>query len=154
MVEKEEKQTRRGFLLNLGFVTVFLISMAIFFKNMWLYLFPMRKEKTYHKYLVCKEGEIPFGKAKEINLGTIPVFVVNLEGGYRVFSGACTHLGCIVRWQDKEEQFYCPCHKGYFDKTGKVVSGPPPRPLDEYALEKDGNLVFMFIQDKTRGPWA
>ena len=139
MEEKKQNQSRRSFFFNLGIGSFFFVSMGFFLRNMWFYLLPVRKEKTYHKYLVCKEGEIPVGKAKEITLGSSPVFVVHLENEYRVFSGVCTHLGCIVRWEDKEGRFYCPCHKGYFNKTGEVVAGPPPRSLDEFEVEIQGN---------------
>lgn len=63
---------------------------------------------------------------------------------YHALSNICTHLGCRVRWIAKQEQFFSPCHNGVFDKYGYVVSGPPPRPLDEYVTKiEDGNL---FIQ--------
>jgi Rieske Fe-S protein len=48
----------------------------------------------------------------------------------RVLSATCTHLGCQVRWDGKGARFRCPCHGGVYDATGKVLEGPPPRPLD------------------------
>jgi cytochrome b6-f complex iron-sulfur subunit len=45
------------------------------------------------------------------------------------FSAVCTHLGCIVKWDEKKQQIFCPCHAGVFDVKGNVVSGPPPKPL-------------------------
>ncbi len=36
-------------------------------------------------------------------------------------SAACTHMGCIVQWQEKERQFHCPCHNGVFSEYGKPV---------------------------------
>jgi Rieske Fe-S protein len=83
-----------------------------------------------------------------------PVFVVHLEDEFKVFSGICTHLGCIVKWEENKNRFYCPCHKGIFDKTGKVTGGPPPRPLDEFTVEMDDNLVFVKVEDKDRSPWS
>ena len=154
MEQGEKNQTRRSFLFTLGFIGTMLISAGIFFRNVFAFLFPPRKEKTFHKYLVSKEGELQPGEAKEITLGRKPVFIVRLADGYKVFSGVCTHLGCIVRWEAEKERFYCPCHKGIFDKTGQVTSGPPPRPLDEYQVVVERNLVFIYVEDKTRGPWA
>jgi menaquinol-cytochrome c reductase iron-sulfur subunit len=49
-----------------------------------------------------------------------------------VLSNICTHLGCPVRWSDKTRDYLCPCHGGVFDVEGKVVAGPPPRPLARY----------------------
>ncbi|MBD3223556.1 MAG: Rieske 2Fe-2S domain-containing protein, partial [Caldithrix sp.] len=113
------------------------------------FLLPKKKTKTYHKYLVAKEGEIPKGAAKEISLSGKPVFIVNLDSGYKVFSGVCTHLGCIVRWEEQNQRFYCPCHQGIFSKIGEVTGGPPPRPLDEFTVEMDKQLVFIKVEDKT-----
>lgn len=63
--------------------------------------------------------------------------------GYRALSATCTHLGCGVSWDDAKNQFVCPCHKGVFDRSGKVVSGPPPRGLDQFVArlnDKTGDI--------------
>jgi Rieske Fe-S protein len=39
-----------------------------------------------------------------------------------------------VIWDDQRRQIACPCHAGFFDVTGRVVSGPPPRPLPEHGV--------------------
>jgi quinol---cytochrome c reductase iron-sulfur subunit, bacillus type len=49
---------------------------------------------------------------------------------FAVFNGRCTHLGCAYSWQNGQHQFACPCHAGVFAIEGKVLAGPPPRPLD------------------------
>ena len=36
------------------------------------------------------------------------------------FSAACTHMGCIVKWQDADRKFHCPCHGGLFTEYGDV----------------------------------
>jgi Rieske Fe-S protein len=59
------------------------------------------------------------------------------------FSTRCTHLGCQVRWQPTEQTFLCPCHMGVFDKTGKVISGPPPAPLAQYEVVVENDNVFL-----------
>ena len=58
-----------------------------------------------------------------------------------VFNSRCTHLGCMVNWDEKKNLFICPCHMGTFYPDGRVKSGPPPRPLDRYLTKvKDGDL--------------
>ena len=39
------------------------------------------------------------------------------------FSAACTHMGCLVKWEGSERQFYCPCHGASFDESGAQVYG-------------------------------
>ncbi len=154
MTNKPENPKRRAFLKNFAIIGTLLVAIGMFFRNLWEYIYPPREKKKYHKYLVAKIDSVPVGKAKEIKLGKTPVFVVHLPDGYRVFSGICTHLGCIVRWEEEKQRFFCPCHKGIYDKTGKVIGGPPPRPLDQYKVEVDKNLVYIYVESKTRGPWA
>lgn len=154
MAELEEKQSRREFLKNLPIIGAFTVAVLSFLWSLLLYLFPPIRKKRYHKYLVAKFEEIPVGEAKEITLGGKPVFVVHLEDGYRVFSGICTHLGCIVRWEPEKDRFFCPCHKGVYAKDGTVVSGPPPRPLDQFRVETQDDMVFIYIEEKLRSPWA
>ena len=75
----------------------------------------------------------------------VGVYVLTEDGrNYHVMSNICTHLGCRVRWIAEREQFFSPCHNGIFDRHGFVVSGPPPRPLDEFETKiEDGNLYIQ-----------
>jgi menaquinol-cytochrome c reductase iron-sulfur subunit len=63
----------------------------------------------------------------------------------RAFSATCTHLGCQVRWEAEAKRFLCPCHGGVYDATGRVIEGPPPRPLDtlEARIDAGGGDVLV-----------
>ena len=76
MAQTETKQSRREFLVGLGIVGAVVVAIGTFAVNVFAFLFPGKQDKTFHKYLVAKEGEIPVGKAKEITLSNKPVFVV------------------------------------------------------------------------------
>jgi menaquinol-cytochrome c reductase iron-sulfur subunit len=67
------------------------------------------------------------------------------EGEVRVFSDICTHLGCRVTWHPDQEHYISPCHDGHFDVLGNVVSGPPPRPLDEFVTEMENGNLFVIL---------
>ncbi|OGO75936.1 MAG: hypothetical protein A3K41_08545 [Chloroflexi bacterium RIFOXYD12_FULL_57_15] len=75
----------------------------------------------------------------------VGVYVLTEDGrNYHAMSNICTHLGCRIRWIAEREKFFSPCHNGVFDKHGYVVSGPPPRPLDEFETKiEDG---YLYIQ--------
>lgn len=154
MVKIKNKIDRREFFKKTGFFGLIIVGIASFLKNIFLYLSPEKKEKTYHKYLVGKKDQIEPGKAKEISIQGKPVFVVNQGDKFKVFSGVCTHLGCIIKWEENNNRFFCPCHAGVFDKMGDVVEGPPPTPLIEYQVIMEGNLVYIEVEDKKKGPWA
>jgi menaquinol-cytochrome c reductase iron-sulfur subunit len=73
---------------------------------------------------------------------TVAVWVVRQPNGdLVVFNGHCTHLGCAYHWQADRNQFVCPCHAGVFDKTGRVMAGPPPRDLDPLPTRVEGGIV-------------
>jgi Rieske Fe-S protein len=55
----------------------------------------------------------------------------------RAMSATCTHLGCQVQWDGEGKAFKCPCHGGVFAADGKVMAGPPPRPLDRIEARID-----------------
>jgi menaquinol-cytochrome c reductase iron-sulfur subunit len=58
-------------------------------------------------------------------------------------SAGCTHLGCIVTWDEDQQIFKCPCHDGRYDADGIVISGPPPAPLKRHkAKVEDGKILL------------
>jgi menaquinol-cytochrome c reductase iron-sulfur subunit len=60
---------------------------------------------------------------------------------YIAVSSRCAHLGCPVRFVNAAGSFICPCHGGVYDFEGKVIGGPPVRPLDRFQTRvTDGML--------------
>lgn len=77
-----------------------------------------------------------------------PMIVMRLEGdAFRVLSAKCTHLGCVVRWDNDEQQLRCPCHGSRFSDSGKVTKGPAKAPLKEYATQMFGTKLQIAIGD-------
>jgi quinol---cytochrome c reductase iron-sulfur subunit, bacillus type len=67
---------------------------------------------------------------------------------FKAYNGHCTHLGCSFGFDKDRGHFYCPCHHGEFDvKTGNVLAGPPPRPLDELRVEIRDDAVWVDYKD-------
>ncbi|MBF6594150.1 MAG: Rieske 2Fe-2S domain-containing protein [Thermaceae bacterium] len=65
--------------------------------------------------------------------------------GIVAYSGVCKHLGCIVsNWDPNLEQFVCPCHQGHYDpaNSGKVMSGPPPKPIPQLPIKIENNQII------------
>jgi cytochrome b6-f complex iron-sulfur subunit len=64
-------------------------------------------------------------------------------GQFVALSAVCTHLGCVVQWQEAEELFLCPCHGGRFSGDGTVISGPPPKPLESLPVALEGDQILV-----------
>lgn len=76
----------------------------------------------------------------------VSIYVLTEDGrNYIALSNICTHLGCRVRWITDQGQYFCPCHNAAFDKTGLVVSGPPPSPLDRYETKVEDDQLYILL---------
>jgi len=75
------------------------------------------------------------------------------DGSVIAFSPRCTHLGCAYHWDTGKAEFVCPCHGSWFSKTGKVLAGPAPRPLDRYEARLENNRLWLgsVIESKRSG---
>lgn len=68
------------------------------------------------------------------------------DADFIALSSTCPHLGCQVHWEGHNERFFCPCHNGAFDPSGKGISGPPGdagMALPRYPLRVDRGLLYI-----------
>jgi cytochrome b6-f complex iron-sulfur subunit len=71
------------------------------------------------------------------------------QGYFYALSSVCTHLGCILEWKESgitghpEGVIACPCHGSVFNKTGDVIRGPAPRPLDRFKMYLEDEKVIV-----------
>ncbi|MGA5557989.1 FAD-dependent oxidoreductase [Streptomyces lavendulocolor] len=81
--------------------------------------------------------DIPRGGGAVVRVGGRRVAVHRDDAGsLHGVSARCTHLGCIVHFNDEECAWECPCHGSRFDVDGKVVQGPAVRPLEQMDVEE------------------
>jgi cytochrome b6-f complex iron-sulfur subunit len=111
------------------------------------YLWPPRRASAggSGRVQVGTSTDFPVGQGKVVPVNDKPVIIVNTaQGGLKAFSGICTHLGCIVEWDQGRQFILCPCHDGRFNAvSGGVISGPPPAPLPELALTMEGDAIYV-----------
>ena len=73
----------------------------------------------------------------------VAMYVLNQGSeNFTLFHIHCTHVGCPVRWISEAGRFFSPCHGGVFDKDGRVLAGPPPRPLDRYEFKIENGILY------------
>lgn len=80
------------------------------------------------------------------------ILVRSRDGSYHAFGQKCTHLTCPVYYAKANDRLECPCHEGGFDaRTGAVLYGPPPRPLDKVLIEVRGSEVWAIGREPGGG---
>lgn len=81
---------------------------------------------------VRSADQIPPGHGAVVRRGIHKLAVyVDARGQVHERNARCTHLGCVVGWNDAEKSWDCPCHGSRFDAFGRVLVGPAVRDLEE-----------------------
>jgi cytochrome b6-f complex iron-sulfur subunit len=109
------------------------------------YLWPPKKASAAGggRVAVATPEDLPVGKGEVYSVNNKPVLVIHTPDGYKALSATCTHLGCIVFWNEQRQVIACPCHEAYFNTTGTVISGPPPSPLEPYRVQVEGDQIYV-----------
>lgn len=87
---------------------------------------------------ITDPDEVLAGKGALVQLGPKKVAVYKDEDGkIHSRSPVCTHMQCIVDWNDAEKTWDCPCHGSRFDPFGHVIQGPAKKGLAEVEPEDE-----------------
>jgi Rieske Fe-S protein len=130
-----------GWLLGGGL----LASMASFLYPVMRFMSPPPiPEATVNEVTAGRVQDLKPNSGKIVRFGSRPVLLIRVnETDWRAFSAVCTHLNCTVQYQEQKHLIWCACHNGLYDLNGNVVSGPPPKPLEEYVARVRGNEVVV-----------
>ncbi len=140
-------------------LTKFLVltSLGMFVGNLWILIRSwFSKKPVFPAREVARIGEVPVGGVKLFGYPTPSDRCILVRTGlesYVAYSQKCTHLSCAVYYARAKNRFECPCHEGYFSvEDGRVLQGPPPRPLPRVFLEQRGDvLVAVGIKGQENG---
>lgn len=136
---------RRRFLKGVGTLAG-LSTIAMIMTPVVAYLLPSKSAKggDTGRTSAGKTADLPAGKGKVVAVGSKPAIVVATASGVKAYSAICSHLGCIVAWDEPSGQIVCPCHDGRFSAAnGAVISGPPPAPLATIQTVVEGDEIFL-----------
>ncbi|MGE3509355.1 MAG: ubiquinol-cytochrome c reductase iron-sulfur subunit [Vicinamibacterales bacterium] len=78
----------------------------------------------------------------------IGVYLVRTDAGdaeVQALHATCTHLGCRTRYDPTTQRILCPCHGGTYDARGRVIGGPPPKPLTVLPTQIRDGRVFVRV---------
>ncbi|PYS46675.1 MAG: (2Fe-2S)-binding protein [Acidobacteria bacterium] len=151
--DAEAQVTRREFCNFLALTsTALLVGAAGFAAKSAL---DARSESAFTPALIPNAAQMPVGSALNFRYPTekdTAILVRVSETEYYAYGQKCTHLSCPVYFEREHGGFECPCHEGAFDvKTGTVLYGPPPRPLDRIEIELRANGEVWATARKAQG---
>lgn len=141
----EKKISRRSFLDRLITGSMFVSGLAVL-GSVLTYIYPPKKEggaERVQRVRVATLSELPEGKAKLVVYEGKNVVVMHVKLGVFAVDMKCTHLGCMVEWEEGPQTLKCPCHAAFFDYQGKVISGPAPKPLPSYKVEVVNEVIYV-----------
>jgi Rieske Fe-S protein len=102
-------------------------------------------EGEWPEVAVARASEVPAGGVRMFNYPGPHdpcILIRRADGSLAAFSQKCTHLSCAVYYAAERDRLECPCHEGYFSaQTGRVLQGPPPRPLPQIRLQQRGDAI-------------
>jgi cytochrome b6-f complex iron-sulfur subunit len=105
---------------------------------------PAQPEASVNEVVGGRVQDFRPNSGRIVKFGSRPVLLVRLnETEWRAFTAVCTHLNCTVQYKNATRQIWCACHNGFYDLNGNVVSGPPPRPLEQYLARVRGEEVVI-----------
>ena len=121
-----------------------LTSLGMFVGNVWILVKSwFARKPVFPVRPVAGVAELPVGGVK---LFRYPgpqdpcILVRHGEDAWAAYSQKCTHLSCAVYYAPENGRLECPCHQGFFAvQDGRVLSGPPERPLPRIVLERRGD---------------
>lgn len=141
--KNQDKPTRRAFLDKM------LEGMVVAGAGVALYplvkyaIPPKQAEGQQNEVEATTVDQLGPGKALKFEFHGQPAMVINVKTGFKAVSAVCTHLGCIVDWDESKLQIICPCHNAVFDYNGNIVSGPPPLPLEQLEANVRDNKIMV-----------
>jgi len=141
-----KKIDRRGFFKGLIYSLLTLEFGYIFFRLLKLDKTASNEANFY------EAGEISFfEKGRVYPFGAARFFLYRMEdGGFIAVSSKCTHLGCVIQFNNSHDRFECPCHASAFEKNGSVIMSPATRALDYFPITFKGNKVLVDTSNPVR----
>jgi len=124
-----------------------LTSFGMLVGNAWIWVRSLlaTAHPQYPEMVIGRTAELAAGSVKMFRYPTAndpAILVRRTDGGLAAFSQKCTHLSCAVYYAAERNRLECPCHEGYFSaESGRVLQGPPPRPLPRIRIETRGEFI-------------
>jgi cytochrome b6-f complex iron-sulfur subunit len=135
---------RRQFVNYLLGTSIGTTLLAIFYPIIKFMTPPQITESTQTSVVAGKVKDVAADSGQIFKFGNKPgILVRTASGELKAFSATCTHLDCIVQYRPDQKLIWCACHNGQYNLNGQNIGGPPPRPLEEYAVNVRGDDIVV-----------
>ncbi|MGE5806351.1 MAG: ubiquinol-cytochrome c reductase iron-sulfur subunit [Ignavibacteria bacterium] len=137
-------QNRRDFLKYILSGGISALAASILYPIIAYLKPPAQREVEVSSVKAGKLKDFENDTGKILKFGSKPIIVVHTaKGDLKAFSAVCTHLDCTVQYRKDMGVIWCACHNGKYDLTGRNISGPPPRALEEYRVVVQQDEIFI-----------
>ena len=153
---KEDSSERRGFLSTVT-STIMAGGLAagygLFAAHAGRFLYPSAGGKKAWQFVATLD-QLRLGESLPFQTPSGAKIVVARQGEgdtadqFIALSSVCPHLGCAVHWESQHDRFFCPCHNGAFDASGKATEGPPAtarQELKRFPLRVENGLLYIEV---------
>jgi cytochrome b6-f complex iron-sulfur subunit len=136
--------SRRTFVNYLLNTTMGAVAVSVFYPVIRFLTPPRIAESAEATVVAGNLSDLAPNTGKIFKFGSKAGLLVRTPSGeVRAFAATCTHLDCTVQYREDLQGIWCACHNGRFDLNGRNVSGPPPRPLDQYVVKVRGDEIIV-----------
>ena len=140
----DNARSRRSFVSYMLGTSVGATVAAIIYPIIQFLIPPTIAEAQENSVTAGTMTELKPNSGKIFKFGSKPGLLIRTASGeLRAFNATCTHLNCTVQYRDDLQHVWCACHNGHYDVNGNNVSGPPPRPLEQYSVNTKGDDVIV-----------
>jgi Rieske Fe-S protein len=129
-----------------------LTSLGMLTGNLWILVRSIfHREPVYPATPVASVDELPVDGVKMCRYPGPDdpcILVRTATDTWVAYGQKCTHLACAVYYEADRRRLACPCHVGYFGvDDGRVLQGPPPRPLPRVVLKRERDTLLAAGMD-------
>jgi 3-phenylpropionate/trans-cinnamate dioxygenase ferredoxin subunit len=98
---------------------------------------------------VCAIDDLLLDERLFIQLGEVPVVIMNVDGEYFAIEDVCTHDdGPLGEGEIEEDEIICPRHGARFNlRTGEVLSLPAVMGVKTYPIKIEGDRILIGVEE-------
>ena len=145
MNSTESPQKERRTLLNILLGTsIGAVILPILYPILRFLEPPKVAESTTRSVTAGKVSQLKPNSGVIFQFGSKPgLLIKTADGEIKALSAVCTHLDCTVQYRPDMGHVWCACHNGQYDVNGRNISGPPPKPLEQYTVNIQGDDIIV-----------